>query len=128
MEALYNQSKIKAIGVSNYCASCLKCLLPKVHVPPVVNQFEFHVGMGADPHGIVSASENAHRSTYLKVLERTLMLGSSPPRPHQRPLFRDGALLCFMLMRVLDNGVVTFRPLSQPRLCRKHTLPLATAS
>ena len=60
MEALYNQSKIKAIGVSNYCASCLKCLLPKVHVPPVVNQFEFHVGMGADPHGIVSASENAH--------------------------------------------------------------------
>lgn len=22
MEALYNQSKIKAIGVSNYCASC----------------------------------------------------------------------------------------------------------
>jgi len=56
MEALYNQSKIKAIGVSNYCASCLKCLLPKVHVPPVVNQFEFHVGMGADPDGIVSAS------------------------------------------------------------------------
>ena len=42
--------------MSNYCASCLKCLLPKVHVPPVVNQFEFHVGMGADPDDIVSAS------------------------------------------------------------------------
>eukprot|EP00729_Bicosta_minor_P002919 gene2919-23949_t len=41
MEALYNQSKIKAIGI---------------HVPPVVNQFEFHVGMGPDPNGIVSAS------------------------------------------------------------------------
>jgi diketogulonate reductase-like aldo/keto reductase len=54
MEALYNQSKIKAIGVSNYCISCLKCLLPKVHVKPVVNQFEYHVGMGTDPSGLVS--------------------------------------------------------------------------
>jgi len=54
MEALYNQSKIKAIGVSNYCVSCLKCLLPKVHVKPVVNQFEYHVGMTADPGGLVS--------------------------------------------------------------------------
>lgn len=25
-------------------------------MPPVVNQFEFHVGMGPDPNGIVSAS------------------------------------------------------------------------
>lgn len=58
MEALYNQSKIKAIGVSNYCVSCLKCLLPKVHVPPVVNQFEYHVGMGADPAGMVSYSSS----------------------------------------------------------------------
>lgn len=54
MEALYNASKIKAIGVSNYCVSCLKCLLPKVNIPPVVNQFEYHVGMGADPAGIIS--------------------------------------------------------------------------
>lgn len=54
MEALYNASKIKAIGVSNYCISCLKCLLPKVAVPPVVNQIQYHVGMTADPGGLVS--------------------------------------------------------------------------
>ena len=41
----------QAIGVSNYCVSCLKCLLSKVHVKPVVNQIEFHVGMTADPGG-----------------------------------------------------------------------------
>lgn len=53
-EELYKQGKVKAIGVSNYCASCLDCLLSKATVKPAVNQIELHVGMGADPTGLVS--------------------------------------------------------------------------
>lgn len=82
-EKLYKAGKAKAIGVSNYCISCLECLLgnPEVKVVPAgrfhfvfwrgkqiaadnllttlpllceVNQFELHVGMGADPEGLVS--------------------------------------------------------------------------
>ena len=54
MEAFVKMGKIKSIGVSNYCISCLQCLLPKITIPPVLNQFQYHVGMGPDPGGLVS--------------------------------------------------------------------------
>lgn len=53
-EKLYAAGKAKAIGVSNYCNSCLTCLLANATVVPAVNQFEIHVGMGTDPAGMVS--------------------------------------------------------------------------
>ena len=80
-EKLYKAGKAKAIGVSNYCVSCFECLVgaPGVTVVPcapclllltpltraliravgsrAVNQIAFHVGMGADPEGIVSYSQ-----------------------------------------------------------------------
>ena len=48
-------NKTRALGVSNFCISCLKCLAetPGALVP-AVNQFQYHVGMGADPGGLVS--------------------------------------------------------------------------
>lgn len=57
-EKLYKAGKAKAIGVSNYCKSCLECLLGQdgVTVTPAVNQIELHVGMGIDPEGLVSFS------------------------------------------------------------------------
>lgn len=53
-EELYKQGKARAIGVSNYCASCLDCLLSNAEVVPAVNQIEWHVGMGSDPAGVAS--------------------------------------------------------------------------
>lgn len=55
-EAAYKAGKAKAIGVSNYCVSCLECLLDNATVVPTVNQIELHVGMGPDPSGLVSYS------------------------------------------------------------------------
>ena len=55
-EKLYKAGKAKAIGVSNYCVSCFECLIgqPGVTVVPAVNQIQYHVGMGADPEGLLS--------------------------------------------------------------------------
>jgi len=42
MEKLYEEGKVKAIGVSNYSVRHLKSLLKMCRVRPVVNQVEFH--------------------------------------------------------------------------------------
>jgi 2,5-diketo-D-gluconate reductase A len=49
-------NKTRALGVSNFCVSCLKCLedTPGGALTPAVNQFKYHIGMGADPGGLVS--------------------------------------------------------------------------
>jgi diketogulonate reductase-like aldo/keto reductase len=53
---MYKKGKAKAIGVSNYCISCFECLLgqPGIDVVPAVNQVQYHVGMGDDPHTLLS--------------------------------------------------------------------------
>lgn len=45
MEDLYNQGKIRAIGVSNFWIHHLEYFLPKVNIIPAVNQVEFHPEM-----------------------------------------------------------------------------------
>lgn len=52
----YSQKKARSIGVSNFCQSCLQCLKNenKAFIPPAVNQIQMHVGMGADPEGLIS--------------------------------------------------------------------------
>lgn len=42
MEKLYNSGKAKAIGVSNYCVWHLEEMKGYAHIPPMVNQVEFH--------------------------------------------------------------------------------------
>lgn len=54
MEEMYKANKSRAIGVSNYCQSCLNCLNETATVVPQVNQFQMHVGMGPDPESLVS--------------------------------------------------------------------------
>jgi len=56
-ESFYKAGKARAIGVSNYCPSCLDCLLAEATVQPAVNQIKFHVGMTADPQGLMSYCE-----------------------------------------------------------------------
>lgn len=41
----------RSIGVSNYCPSCYECLKKTAKELPVVNQLEWHVGMGGDLSG-----------------------------------------------------------------------------
>ena len=42
LEELYEQGRIRAIGVSNFMVHHLKHLLPHVRIKPMVNQIEFH--------------------------------------------------------------------------------------
>lgn len=41
----------RSIGVSNYCPKCYECLMKTAKEQPVVNQLEWHVGMGGDLSG-----------------------------------------------------------------------------
>jgi len=58
MEEFYKAGKAKAIGVSNYCISSLKCIAETATVTPAVNQVKFHVGMGSDPEGLKSYADS----------------------------------------------------------------------
>jgi len=46
----YSSGLVRAIGVSNYCKACFACLQGS-KVQPMVNQVQFHAGMGSDPQG-----------------------------------------------------------------------------
>ena len=53
LEQLYAANKTRSIGVSNYCRDCIECVLKNATVKPMVNQVQYHVGMGADPSGLI---------------------------------------------------------------------------
>jgi len=58
LESLYKAKKTRAIGVSNFCKACLRCIAEVSTVTPMVNQLYFHAGMGGDdPNGLISYSE-----------------------------------------------------------------------
>lgn len=44
LEKLYDEGKVKAIGVSNFLKEHLEALLPFATIKPMVNQIEFHPG------------------------------------------------------------------------------------
>ena len=48
LEELYNEGKIKAIGVSNFMVQHLEALLETATVVPAVNQIEYHPGYTQD--------------------------------------------------------------------------------
>lgn len=59
LQHAFLNKKARAIGVSNFCQSCISCLLSweEIYVAPVVNQIQYHVGMSSDPEGLISFSE-----------------------------------------------------------------------
>lgn len=73
MEEFYAAGKAKAIGVSNYCPSCFECLEGKTSVYPMVNQIQYHIGMGPDPAGFKSFAEK-----HGVVLQAYSPLGNTP--------------------------------------------------
>ncbi|CAE8728597.1 unnamed protein product [Polarella glacialis] len=56
MELVYQQGLVRAIGVSDYCSACFKCLGANATVMPMLNNV-FHIGMGPDPQGALSLAE-----------------------------------------------------------------------
>lgn len=63
LERQVHEGKARAIGVSHYCQKQLEDILEINTVPIAVNQEEWHVGMGADPQGLVSFGK-AHGISY----------------------------------------------------------------
>lgn len=57
MEEFYLDGKARAIGVSNFCPSCLDCL-SNTTIFPMVNQVAYHLGMGVDPHGMMTYAKD----------------------------------------------------------------------
>lgn len=54
-----------AIGLSNVCASLLRCLARTVRIRPAVLQYMHHVGMGVDAFGYRSYGEREWGATYM---------------------------------------------------------------
>jgi 2,5-diketo-D-gluconate reductase A len=75
LEAFYNAGLARAIGVSNFCPVCLKCLEQTQIITPMINSREYHVGMGRDPHGTFSYCE-----------ERGIKLSGYSPLAHGKLL------------------------------------------
>lgn len=66
--AALSAKKVRAIGVSNFCASCLECLAKQTDGPvPAANQLQLHVGMGADPGELMTY--NAQRGIVVQAYE-----------------------------------------------------------
>eukprot|EP00927_Polykrikos_kofoidii_P050410 TRINITY_DN44328_c0_g1_i1.p1 TRINITY_DN44328_c0_g1~~TRINITY_DN44328_c0_g1_i1.p1 ORF type:complete len:348 (+),score=44.04 TRINITY_DN44328_c0_g1_i1:45-1088(+) len=57
LEQVYHQGLARAIGVSDFCSACFKCLGVNASVMPMLNNVQFHLGMGPDPQGTRSFAE-----------------------------------------------------------------------
>merc|ERR1711908_150014 len=57
VEQFYFAGRARAIGVSNYCPSCFDCLA-NTSIFPMVNQIQFHLGMGSNPGNFLSYSRS----------------------------------------------------------------------
>jgi len=52
LEELYKANATRAIGVSNMCKDCIECIKQNATVMPMVDQMQYHVGLGHDPGGL----------------------------------------------------------------------------
>lgn len=86
MEEFYKAGKAKAIGVSNYCASCFECL-KGTEVFPMVNQIMYHAGMGVDPKAFMSYDKSHGVQT-----QAYSALGNTPWTKHANPDILHGNL------------------------------------
>ena len=76
IEQLYRRNLTRAIGVSNFCEACLKCVLANATVPPMVNQVHHCVGP-------LDIPEHRHPAILLHaVCCRPHTLGLAPVRRH----------------------------------------------
>jgi diketogulonate reductase-like aldo/keto reductase len=66
MEEFYKANNTRAIGVSSYCPSHFECLAKTSTVTPMVNQVEYHVGMGSDPGTVALKKYSADNNIVLQ--------------------------------------------------------------
>lgn len=104
LEDFYNKGKARAIGVSNYCPSCFDCLFEKATVMPMVNQVQYHIGMGEDPEGFKSYAD-AHGF----VLQAYSALATSSSEDHD-----------FILNGNLTNSIATKHNKSAVQVALKY--------
>jgi diketogulonate reductase-like aldo/keto reductase len=63
MEAFYKAGKARAIGVSHYCDNHIQDILDVATVTPMINQVQYHVGMGAPSTSGLNATDMPVPST-----------------------------------------------------------------
>lgn len=111
LEHMYQANLTRAIGVSNFCSACLDCIADMTL--PQVNQLQFHVGMGADPSGLLS--DNAKRGI--------LVQAYSPLAGDQHSdLLNDPTVVAIAAAHGVTTGQVCLRWIIQ------QGLPLATST
>ena len=75
----------QAIGLSNYCPSCMECLKDE-EVQPMVNQVMYHVGMFANAQPILALRRQKLGSIVTRIVLQNQNKLSSPkpstPPPH----------------------------------------------
>ena len=90
MEAFYKSGGTRSIGVSNFCESCLECVKKTATVKPMINQIQYHAGMGPGPTKALlkyCANEGVLVQAYAP------LGGSSSVHPdHPYPLIHNAAL------------------------------------
>ena len=64
LEEALAQKKCRSLGVINFCASALDCVLATAKVKPALNYYMLHVGMGLDPRGLRSFGESRGIRTF----------------------------------------------------------------
>lgn len=86
MTDFYKAGKARAIGVSNYCPTCMDCLKDE-EVTPAVNQMMYSLGMGPDPQS--RFSDNKRRGV---VTQAYSSLGNNPLTEKANPDILHGNL------------------------------------
>lgn len=90
LEDFYARGGARAIGVSNYCSSCLECVRKTAKVTPALNQLQYHAGMGPGPTAALLAY-CARRGIVVQAYAP--LGGSSSVHPdHPYPLIHDAKL------------------------------------
>ena len=64
LEEALAQKKCRSLGVINFCANALDCVLGNAKVKPALNYYMLHVGMGLDPRGLRSFGESRGIRTF----------------------------------------------------------------
>eukprot|EP00928_Gymnodinium_smaydae_P070173 TRINITY_DN54084_c0_g1_i1.p1 TRINITY_DN54084_c0_g1~~TRINITY_DN54084_c0_g1_i1.p1 ORF type:complete len:355 (-),score=26.22 TRINITY_DN54084_c0_g1_i1:98-1084(-) len=117
LEDFYASGKARAIGVRVYCPSSLTCLMQTAKRAPMLNQIFFHVGMGPDPDGFISAFKAVGAVTQsIRVLasgDKELISGEVVTKIGRKHNW-SGAQVS--MRWVLDHGV----PLSLATSSRSH--------
>ena len=79
LEQAYARGQARAIGVSNFCEACVQCLLKTAKVAPMVNQVQYHIGMGGSYPEDTPGFWKRHNITLMAVRTKPVKWFSSRP-------------------------------------------------